>query len=125
MSGGFPPKQWEIWFASLREGIPGEQTGDHNVLVVSSPLMQSRVVLVAPITSTAREAPCVVKVEPQDSGLKLVSYIECDQLQALSPSPKRFKEFRRKLSAPVRPAVALALQSALRGALPDPYTNES
>ncbi len=121
MSGSLPPKQWDIWFASLRPGRPGEQTGDHNVLVVSSPLMQSgsRVVIVAPITSSARSHPWVVQIEPQDSGLELLSWIECDQLQALSPSPERFKEFRRRLAAAKRPEIALALQNALRGALPD------
>jgi mRNA-degrading endonuclease toxin of MazEF toxin-antitoxin module len=121
MTAALPPKQWDIWFAVLRQGRPGEQTGDHNVLVVSSPLMQSdsRVVIVAPITSTGRNNPWVVQVEPQDSGLELVSWIECDQLQALSPSPERFKTFRRRLAAPKRSEVALALQNALRGALPD------
>jgi len=121
MSGGLPPRQWDIWFSSLRPGRPGEQTGDHNVLVVSSPLMQSnsRVVIVAPITSSARSSPWVVQIEPQDSGLKLRSWIECDQLQALSPSPERFKEFRQRLAEAKRPEVALALQNALRGALPD------
>lgn len=121
MSTDFPPKQWDIWFATLREGMKGEQTGPHNVLVVSSPLMQSAsgVVVVAPITSTPRDAPWVVKVEPQDSGLLHVSYIECDQLQALSPSQARFQTFRKKLSGPKRAEVALALQNALRGALPE------
>jgi mRNA-degrading endonuclease toxin of MazEF toxin-antitoxin module len=121
MTAALPPKQWDIWFAALRQGRPGEQTGDHNVLVVSSPLMQSdsRVVIVAPITSSARNSPWVVQVDPQDSGLEIVSWIECDQLQALSPSPERFKTFRKRLAAPKRPEVALALQNALRGALPD------
>jgi mRNA-degrading endonuclease toxin of MazEF toxin-antitoxin module len=121
MGAALPPRQWDIWFAALREGRPGEQTGDHNVLVVSSPLMQSgsRVVIVAPITSSARSTPWVVEIDPQDSGLKLKSWIECDQLQALSPSPERFKEFRRRLAEPKRAEVALALQNALRGALPD------
>jgi mRNA-degrading endonuclease toxin of MazEF toxin-antitoxin module len=121
MTAALPPKQWDIWFAVLRQGRPGEQTGDHNVLVVSSPLMQSdsRVVIVAPITSSGRTNPWVVQVEPQDSGLEVVSWIECDQLQALSPSPERFKTFRKRLAAPRRPEVALALQNALRGALPD------
>ncbi len=121
MSGSLPPQQWEIWFASLRAGRPGEQTGDHNVLVVSGTLMQSdsRVVIVAPITSSGRDNAWVVRIEPQDSGLEIVSWIECDQLQALSPSPERFKTFRKRLAAPKRAEVALALQNALRGALPD------
>jgi mRNA-degrading endonuclease toxin of MazEF toxin-antitoxin module len=121
MSAGLPPKQWDIWYASLRPGLRGEQTGEHNVLVISSQLMRSNssVVPVAPITSTGRDAPWVVRVEPHDSGLRITSWIECDQLQALSPSPERFKEFRRRLADHVRAEVTLALHSALRHALPD------
>lgn len=121
MGTDFPPKQWDIWYAALRDGMKGEQTGNHNVLVVSSPLMQSgsRVIVVAPITSTPRDSPWVVQVEPQDSGLERVSYIECDQLQALSPSQARFQTFRRRLSTMKRAEVALALQNVFHGALPD------
>ncbi len=114
-----PPRQWDIWFATLRDGIAGEQLGDHNVLVVSSDLIRadSRVVLVAPITSTGRNCPWVVPIEPADSGLERLSWIECDQLQALAPSPSRFKTYRRKLAATKRPDVQLALANSLRGAL--------
>lgn len=121
MSSNFPPKQWDIWFATLREGIKREQTYPHNVLVLSSPRIQraSGVVVVAPITSAARDAPWVVKIEPQDGGIDLVSYIECDQLQALSPSPDRFQAFRRRLSREKRPEVTLALRSVFHGALPE------
>jgi mRNA-degrading endonuclease toxin of MazEF toxin-antitoxin module len=121
MSSDFPPKQWDIWFATLRDGIKGEQTFPHNVLVLSSPRVQraSRVVVVAPITSTARDVPWVVRIEPQDGGIELVSYIECDQLQALSPSPDRFQTFRQRLSPEKRPEVTLALRIVFHGVLPD------
>jgi len=33
----YPPKQWDVWFATLRDGMKGEQTYSHNVLVLSSP----------------------------------------------------------------------------------------
>lgn len=54
MSARLPPKQWDIWFASLRHGMRGEQMLDHHVLAVSSARIQraSSVVVVAPITST-------------------------------------------------------------------------
>jgi len=62
MSRRLPPRQWEIWYVGLRDGVRGEQTGEHNVLVVSSDLMRSNssVVLVAPITTTGRTCPWVV-----------------------------------------------------------------
>jgi len=119
MSARLPPKQWDIWFASLRHGIRGEQTLDHHVLVVSSARIQraSSVVVVAPITSTGRDAPWVVPIEPPDSGLDMLSWVECDQLQALAPTPERFRTFRRRLAAHQRPLVALALQNVFDGAL--------
>jgi mRNA-degrading endonuclease toxin of MazEF toxin-antitoxin module len=113
------PKQWDIWFASLREGIRGEQTFDHHVLVVSSVGIRrdSRTVVVAPITTTHRDVPWLVEIDPPDSGLHARSWIECDQLQALAPSPLRFKTFRRRLAESRRPYVALALRHVLDGAL--------
>lgn len=121
MSSDHPPKQWDIWFATLREGMKGEQTYAHNVLVLSSPRMQraSGVVVVAPITSTPRDAPWIVRIEPQDGGIERVSYIEYHQLQALSPSTARFQTFRQRLFAEKRPEVALALQNVFHGVLPD------
>jgi mRNA-degrading endonuclease toxin of MazEF toxin-antitoxin module len=113
------PKQWDIWFATLRDGVRGEQMYDHNVLVVSSLGIRhaSRTVIVAPITSTDRDVPWLVEVDPPDSGLEVRSWIECDQLQALAPSPIRFKTFRRRLADSRRPFVVAALRYVLDGAL--------
>lgn len=67
----------------LRDGIRGEQTYEHNVLVVSSSRISrnSRTVIVAPITTSHRDVPWLVEVEPQDAGIDRRSWIECDQLK--------------------------------------------
>lgn len=111
------PQQWDVWWADLRPGKKGEQTGLHNVLVVSADLLtsQSGVVLVAPITTTGSDRPWVVEIEPADAKIDRRSWIECNQLQAVSPS--RLIEFRRRLTESKRPHVAAALLSALRGAV--------
>lgn len=113
------PQQWDVWYATLREGIRGEQTYKHNVLVVSSLEIRhnSRTVIVAPITTTHRNVPWLVQLEPEDAGIELRSWIECDQLQALSPSPERFEIFRGRLAESRRPFVALALTHVFEGAL--------
>jgi mRNA-degrading endonuclease toxin of MazEF toxin-antitoxin module len=114
-----PPQQWDVWYAMLRDGIRGEQTYKHNVLVVSSLRIRrnSRTVLVAPITTTHRDVPWVVQIEPEDAGIVQRSWIECDQLQALSPSPERFETFRGRLAESRRPFVAAALIHVFEGAL--------
>jgi mRNA-degrading endonuclease toxin of MazEF toxin-antitoxin module len=113
------PKQWDIWYADLRPGIRGEQTYKHNVLVVSSLGIRrsSRTVIIAPITTTHRDVPWLVQVEPEDAGIDRRSWIECDQLQALSPSPERFETFRGRLAESRRPFVVAALHHVLDGAL--------
>jgi mRNA-degrading endonuclease toxin of MazEF toxin-antitoxin module len=114
------PKQWDVWFADLRPGLKREQTGKHNVLIVSDDLLttQSGVVLVAPITSSGQENPWVIEIEPADAGIDLRSWIECHQLQTISAS--RLIEFRRALSFSKRPYVLTALRSVLRGAIESP-----
>jgi mRNA-degrading endonuclease toxin of MazEF toxin-antitoxin module len=105
----------------LRAGIRGEQTSKHNALVVSSPGIQrsSRTVIIAPITSTHRDVPWLVQVDPEDAGIDRRSWIECDQLQALAPSPERFETYRGRLAESRRPLVAVALQHVFDGALSD------
>ncbi len=70
--------------------------------------------VVAPITTTHRDVPWLVEIDPPDSGLHARSWIECDQLQALAPSPLRFKTFRRRLAESRR---LLRSHSALRHVL--------
>lgn len=105
----------------LRAGIRGEQMYKHNALVVSSLGIRrsSRTVIVAPITTSHRDVPWLVQVDPEDAGIDRRSWIECDQLQALTPSPERFEVFRGRLAEPRRPFVAIALQHVFEGALSD------
>ncbi len=118
MAKHWPPRQWDVWWASLRDGVQGEQTGDHHVLVVSSNLVHSQmgVTVVAPLTTRGSEHPSVVPIDAADAGLQQLSFIECHQLQALAP--KRFIEFRKRIPEGKRAEVALAVAHVLRGLFP-------
>jgi mRNA-degrading endonuclease toxin of MazEF toxin-antitoxin module len=74
-------------------------------------------VIVAPITTTPRDVPWLVEIDPADGGIDRRSWIECDQLQALAPSPDRFETFRGRLADSRRPFVVVALRHVLEGAL--------
>src|SRR5260221_7284673 len=114
----WPPAPWDVWFADLRSGGPTEQTGRHNVVVLSHTQVPSGVALVAPITSTAFNVACAVEIEAIDAGIRSTSWIQCDQIQALAISKRRFLKFRRKLAHPRRPELAAALSFVLRGIFP-------
>lgn len=120
MASSPAPKQWDVWYADLRPGIKGEQTGAHNVLVISSDAVQGQrgVAIVAPITTTGSERPWVIHVSPTDCGIERDSWIECDQLQSLSVSPTRFKKHRGRLDFSKRGEVALAVAEVLRDVFP-------
>ncbi len=73
--------------------------------------------IVAPVTTTHRDEPWLVEIDPADDGIDRRSWIECDQLQALTPSPDRFETFRGRLADARRPFVVAALRHVLEGAL--------
>lgn len=119
------PKQWDVWFVELRPGLKGEQTGRHNVVVLSDDRVNAQrgVALVAPLTTTKRVWPWIVRVSPHEAGVDQVSWVECDQLQAVATSPERFLERRQRLGDAACARVAIGVNDALRGvlAIPDPF----
>jgi mRNA-degrading endonuclease toxin of MazEF toxin-antitoxin module len=106
-----------VWYAELRPGAKREQTGPHNVVIVSGDLLttQTGLVVVAPITTTASEKPWTVKIEAANAKIDRESWIECDQLQTLAIS--RLIKYRGRLAETKRPYLALAIGQALRGIL--------
>jgi mRNA-degrading endonuclease toxin of MazEF toxin-antitoxin module len=112
----WPPKQWDVWRVCLREGDKCEQTGEHFAVVLSPPeLASGGVAVVAPITSTKHYGTWVVPVAAGDAGLDHDSFVECNQLQPLAISPKRFLQFGGRLSEGARSSVALALNDVFAG----------
>jgi mRNA interferase MazF len=77
----------DIWLADLNPVRSYEQAGRRPVLVVSvDPFNQSRadLVVVIPITSTLRNIPFHVVVQPPEGGLTNRSAILCEAVRSIS-----------------------------------------
>jgi mRNA interferase MazF len=77
----------EVWFVDLDPAKGREQTGRRPCLIVSDDdLNRSRadLVIVIPITSNHKQVPSHVELLPPDGGLKLRSFIKCEDLRSIS-----------------------------------------
>lgn len=77
----------EVWLADLNPVRGHEQAGRRPVLVVSvDPFNQSRadLVVVIPITSTLRNVPFHVVVQPPEGGLTNASALLCEAVRSIS-----------------------------------------
>ena len=77
----------DIWLADLNPVRSHEQAGRRPVLVISvDPFNQSRAVLVVvvPITSTLRNIPFHVVVQPPEGGLANRSALLCEAVRSIS-----------------------------------------
>lgn len=87
MPTGPAPARGDIWLADLNPVRSHEQAGRRPVLVVSvDPFNQSRVdlVVVIPITSTLRNIPFHVVIQPPEGGLTHPSAILCEAVRSIS-----------------------------------------
>lgn len=87
MSSGPAPARGDIWLADLNPVRSREQAGRRPVLVVSvDPFNQSRadLVVVIPITSTLRNIPFHVVVQPPEGGLTHPSALLCEAIRSIS-----------------------------------------
>lgn len=81
------PRRGEVWLVDFGEPVGREQSGRRAAVVVSAdPLNESRagVVIVVPTTTTHRDLPSHVEVEPGSSGLDDVSYAKCEDVKSVS-----------------------------------------
>jgi mRNA interferase MazF len=81
------PERGEIWLADLDPTRGREQAGRRPVFIVSvGAFNQSKadLVLVIPLTSTARGIPWHVPIVPPDGGVKNTSFIMCEALRSIS-----------------------------------------
>jgi mRNA interferase MazF len=77
----------EIWLADLNPVRGHEQAGKRPCLVVSVDLFNqgaAGLVVVVPITSKDKSIPFHVAVNPPDGGLKVKSFIKCEDVRSLS-----------------------------------------
>lgn len=81
------PSRGEIWMADLDPIRGHEQAGQRPVLVVSTNGFNhgpADLVIIIPLTRTARSIPYRVPIEPPDGGLRATSYALCDSVRSIA-----------------------------------------
>jgi mRNA interferase MazF len=81
------PRRGEVWLVEFGDPVGREQSARRPAIVVSAdPLNESRagVVIVVPITTSRRDLPSHVELEPGSSGLDEVSYAKCEDVKSIS-----------------------------------------
>lgn len=81
------PHRGEVWLIDFGEPVGREQSGRRPAVVVSAdPLNDSHagVVIVVPTTTTPRDLPSHIEIDPAASGLDEVSYAKCEDVKSVS-----------------------------------------
>ncbi len=110
-SGAVNPARGEIWEVSLDPTVGREQAGRRPALVVSDNALNSGprgLVIVIPVTGTARGLPSHVPVRPPEGGLNKPSVIMTEQLRSVSKT-----RFRRRIGV-VTPATMNQVEQIMR-----------
>ncbi len=82
-----PPARGDVYLADLDPVRGREQAGGRPVLVISVDLFNggpADLAVVLPITSKKRGIPWHVEVIPPEGGLRLASYIKCEDIRSIS-----------------------------------------
>ncbi|HUS05200.1 MAG TPA: type II toxin-antitoxin system PemK/MazF family toxin [Bryobacteraceae bacterium] len=97
---GFEPGRGEVWDLNLDPTAGHEQAGLRPALMVSVDLFNAgpaALVVVIPITRTARGVRWHVPVDPPEGGLVAKSFVQCENVRSVSKS--RLKRLRGRVSA--------------------------
>lgn len=81
------PSRGEIWFANLDPVAGHEQAGARPVLIVSTNTFNhgpADMIIVVPLTRTARRIPFRVPIDPPEGGVTDRSYVLCDAIRSIS-----------------------------------------
>ena len=81
------PRRAEVWLVDFGDPVGREQSGTRPAIVVSAdPLNDSPagVVVVVPTTTTFRDLPSHIEIDPDGSGLDDVSYGRCEDIKSVS-----------------------------------------
>ena len=90
------PSRGEIWMVDLNPVRGHEQAGYRPCLVVSVDMFNhgpAELLVVLPITSREKKIPFHIPIEPEESGLKLRSYIKCEDVRSISKDRLKQKGF--------------------------------
>ena len=81
------PRRGEIWLVDFGEPVGREQSGRRPAVVVSADALNESpagAIMVVPCTTTHRDLPSHIEIDPADSGLETVSYAKCEDLKSVS-----------------------------------------
>ncbi|MEA2265528.1 MAG: mRNA interferase MazF [Solirubrobacteraceae bacterium] len=104
-------RRGEVWLVDFGDPVGREQSGRRPAVVVSADPLNaspSGVVIVVPATTRRRGLPSHVEIEPDGSGLDLVSYAKCEDVKSVSQ-----ERLIGRLGA-VSPEVSFEIGRALR-----------
>ncbi len=104
-------KRGEIWVAQFDPVVGHEQGRERPALIVSADWVNgsaAELVMVLPITSKPRKSPSRVRMTPPEGGLRMQSWVICEQVRTLSK-----QRFGSRLGS-VSPATMRAVSDALR-----------
>lgn len=77
----------EVWFVDLDPTKGREQSGRRPCLIISDDRFNrssADLVIVIPITSKDKGIPSHVEINPPEGGLKLRSFIKCEDIRSIS-----------------------------------------
>ena len=81
------PNRGEIWSINFDPIVGREQAGTRPALILSVDKFNhgpAELVVVLPITSKDKKQPMHVPVTPPEGGLKLLSFIKCEDVRSVS-----------------------------------------
>lgn len=80
-------RRGEVWLIDFGEPVGSEQAGRRPGVVVSADRLNESsagVIIVVPCTTTRRDLPSQIEIEPGASGLDETSYAKCEDVKSLS-----------------------------------------
>jgi|FLYK01.1.fsa_nt_gi mRNA interferase MazF len=108
------PSRGEIWTAQLDPIRGHEQAGERPVLIVSTDRFNhgpADLVIIVPLTRTARRIPFRVQIDPPEGGLSDRSYVLCDSIRSIA---KERLDARRGPWGVVSPKTIASVEDYLR-----------
>ena len=93
------PSRGDLWTVDLDPSRGHEQAGRRPALVISVDLFNhgpADLVVVLPITSKAKGVPLHVRIAPPEGGVKLPSYVKCEDIRSISK--QRLSKFLGRVS---------------------------
>jgi mRNA interferase MazF len=94
------PSRGDVWLINFDPTVGREPAGTRPALVISVDAFNqgpADLVVVLPITSKDKRQPIHVAIKPPEGGLKMVSFIKCDDVRSVSK--ERLKKFYGTISA--------------------------